>query len=80
MTELHKAKELCQKYYAALNWLVTACDGMETIYTRSTIRQDFFNTALASGRELVNEIKLDGGINESIRINTVIDRNIKRTK
>lgn len=79
MTELHKARELCRKYYSALNWLVTACDGMETIYTRSTIRQDFFDTALAGGRELVNEIKLDGGIDENIRKHTNVNRHIKRS-
>ena len=80
MTETDKLKELCKKYYSALNWLVTGCDGMETIYTRSTIRKDFFDTALEGGRELVNEIKLDGGIDENIRKHTSIGRDSKQSK
>ena len=67
LNDVDKAKKLCQKIYSDLNWLVTACDGMESIYTRSTIRQDFFDTALASAREVVNEVKLNGGIDETIR-------------
>ena len=66
MTDNEKARKLCQQIYSNLNWIVTAIDGMETMYTRSTIRKDFFDTALSSSREIVNEIKLNGGIEETI--------------
>ncbi len=69
-----KLRALCKECYAALNWLVTACDGMETIYTKSTIRQDFFDTSLSGGRELVNRIKLNGGIDDTIKQNNGSNR------
>ena len=77
MTELDAMKRLCHNYFSALNWLVTACDGMETIYTRSTIRKQFFDIALSGGRDLINEVQLNGGIDATIKSDTRTNSNDK---